>query len=261
MLQNKIAVVTGGTRGIGYAIVQKFLQNGAKVVLFGSREETVVKAVASLKEENPDWDVSGAWPKLTDAAAMADEIAKIKEKYGRIDILVNNAGGYPKEIYKNIEHQAIKIWEWSEEQWDQIIKTNLRIPFLVTKNVVPVMIKQGKGDIVNVSSRMGRIASQMGAYAVAKGGIVTMTKTTAIQTKEYGIKCNAVSPGIVDTPGQRVYNHSVGQDGCPMGSSKDVAKAIIYLLADSPAVMTGQSIDLFTTNDYKRHCHHWQCLL
>ena len=83
--------------------------------------------------------------------------------------------------------------------------------------------------------------------AVAKGGIVTMTKTTAIQTKEYGIKCNAVSPGIVDTPGQRVYNHSVGQDGCPMGSSKDVAKAIIYLLADSPAVMTGQSIDLFTT--------------
>lgn len=92
MLQNKIAVVTGGTRGIGYAIVQKFLQNGAKVVLFGSREETVVKAVASLKEENPDWDVSGAWPKLTDAAAMADEIAKIKEKYGRIDILVNNAG-------------------------------------------------------------------------------------------------------------------------------------------------------------------------
>ena len=125
----------------------------------------------------------------------------------------------------------------------------MRIPFLVTKNVVPVMIKQGKGDIVNVSSRMGRIASQMGAYAVAKGGIVTMTKTTAIQTKEYGIKCNAVSPGIVDTPGQRVYNHSVGQDGCPMGSSKDVAKAIIYLLADSPAVMTGQSIDQMTTRD------------
>ena len=211
MLQNKIAVVTGGTRGIGYAIVQKFLQNGAKVVLFGSREETVVKAVASLKEENPDWDVSGAWPKLTDAAAMADEIAKIKEKYGRIDILVNNAGGYPKEIYKNIEHQAIKIWEWSEEQWDQIIKTNLRIPFLVTKNVVPVMIKQEKGDIVNVSSRMGRIASQMGAYAVAKGGIVTMTKTTAIQTKEYGIKSNPVSTGNLNTPENRDNNHTVGQ--------------------------------------------------
>lgn len=92
MLKDKVAIVTGGTRGIGYAIVHKFLQNGAKVVLFGSREETVAKAVASLKEENPDWEVSGAWPKLTDAAAMVDEINKVKEKYGKIDILVNNAG-------------------------------------------------------------------------------------------------------------------------------------------------------------------------
>lgn len=83
MLQNKIAVVTGGTRGIGYAIVQKFLQNGAKVVLFGSREETVVKAVASLKEENPDWDVSGAWPKLTDAAAMAAYSARTAHPFQR----------------------------------------------------------------------------------------------------------------------------------------------------------------------------------
>lgn len=109
------------------------------------------------------------------------------------------------------------------------------------------MIKQGGGNIVSVSSRMGRIASQMGAYAVAKGGIITLTKTTAIQTQEYGIKVNAVSPGIVDTPGQRVYNHNVGQDDIKMGSAQDVAKAIRYLLCDSPAVMTGQSIDLFTT--------------
>ena len=108
------------------------------------------------------------------------------------------------------------------------------------------MIKQGKGDIVNVSSRMGRIASQMGAYAVAKGGIVTMTKTTAIQTKEYGIKCNAVSPGIVDTPGQRVYNHSVDRTAAD-GKLKRCCKSNHLLLADSPAVMTGQSVDLFTT--------------
>ena len=94
-----------------------------------------------------------------------------------IDILVNNAGGYPSEIYDTVKQQAIKIWEWSEEQWDQIIKTNLKIPFLCINKVVPVMIRQGGGDIVSVSSRMGRIASQMGAYAVAKGGIVTLTKT------------------------------------------------------------------------------------
>ena len=75
MLKNKVAVVTGGTRGIGYAVVEKFLKNGAKVVLFGSRQETVEKALAALKEENPEWEVSGAWPKLTDAKAVADEMA------------------------------------------------------------------------------------------------------------------------------------------------------------------------------------------
>ena len=244
-LQGKIAIVTGAGKGIGREAALAVASEGATVVAVARTQADLDETVRLIEEAGGN--AIALSRDLTDAAqvqSMADEVVA---RFGRIDILVNNAGGYPSEIYDKVRQQAIKIWEWSEEQWDQIIKTNLRIPFLVTKNVVPVMIKQGKGDIVNVSSRMGRIASQMGAYAVAKGGIVTMTKTTAIQTKEYGIKCNAVSPGIVDTPGQRVYNHSVGQDGCPMGSSKDVAKAIIYLLADSPAVMTGQSIDLFTT--------------
>lgn len=92
LLKNKVAVVTGGTRGIGYATVKKFLENGAKVVLFGSRQETVDKALASLKEENPSWEVSGACPDLCNAQAVAEEINRIKEAFGRIDILVNNAG-------------------------------------------------------------------------------------------------------------------------------------------------------------------------
>ena len=230
-LEGKIAIVTGSGKGIGRDAALAIAAEGATVVTVARTQSDLDETVKMI--EDAGGTAISLSRDLTDGEQVADMVKTVVDKYGRIDILVNNAGGYPKEIYKNIEHQAIKIWEWSEEQWDQIIKTNLRIPFLVTKNVVPV--------------RMGRIASQMGAYAVAKGGIVTMTKTTAIQTKEYGIKCNAVSPGIVDTPGQRVYNHSVGQDGCPMGSSKDVAKAIIYLLADSPAVMTGQSVDLFTT--------------
>ena len=231
-LEGKIAIVTGSGKGIGRDAALAIAAEGATVVTVARTQSDLDETVKMI--EDAGGTAISLSRDLTDGEQVADMVKTVVDKY-------------PKEIYKNIEHQAIKIWEWSEEQWDQIIKTNLRIPFLVTKNVVPVMIKQEKGDIVNVSSRMGRIASQMGAYAVAKGGIVTMTKTTAIQTKEYGIKCNAVSPGIVDTPGQRVYNHSVGQDGCPMGSSKDVAKAIIYLLADSPAVMTGQSVDLFTT--------------
>ena len=214
-LEGKIAIVTGSGKGIGRDAALAIAAEGATVVTVARTQSDLDETVKMI--EDAGGTAISLSRDLTDGEQVADMVKTVVDKYGRIDILVNNAGGYPKEIYKNIEHQAIKIWEWSEEQWDQIIKTNLRIPFLVTKNVVPVMIKQGKGDIVNVSSRMGRIASQMGAYAV------------------------------VDTPGQRVYNHSVGQDGCPMGSSKDVAKAIIYLLADSPAVMTGQSIDLFTT--------------
>ena len=92
MLKDKVAVVTGGTRGIGYAIVKKYLENGAKVVLFGSRAETVEKALASLKSENPDWVVEGEYPDLTDEGAMAAAIQGIKDRFGRIDILVNNAG-------------------------------------------------------------------------------------------------------------------------------------------------------------------------
>ena len=92
MLKDKVAVVTGGTRGIGYATVKKFLENGAKVVLFGSRQETVEKAVTSLKAENSAWEVSGVWPNLKDVKAVETEINSIKEKYGKIDILVNNAG-------------------------------------------------------------------------------------------------------------------------------------------------------------------------
>lgn len=244
-LEGKVAIITGANSGIGKATAERFALEGADLVLAARRldklKEVETYAVAQgVRALSVATDVSQPEDcrRLVEAAVAA---------FGRIDILVNNAGGYPSEIYDKVKKQAIKIWEWTEAQWDQIIKTNLRIPFLCINKVVPVMIKQGGGDIVSVSSRMGRIASQMGAYAVAKGGIITLTKTTAIQTQEYGIKVNAVSPGIVDTPGQRVYNHNVGQDDIKMGSAQDVAKAIRYLLCDSPAVMTGQSIDLFTT--------------
>ena len=98
--------------------------------------------------------------------------------------------GLSKEIYDITKNQVIKIWDWSEEQWDQIIKTNSKIPFSAkTRSFGNDQTE--KGNIINISSRMGRIASQMGAYACAKAGIVTLTKTTAIQAQEYGIRCNA----------------------------------------------------------------------
>lgn len=244
-LEGKIAIVTGAGKGIGRDAALAIAAEGATVVAVARTQENLDETVKMIEEQGGT--AISLSRDLTDAAQVQSMVDAVVEKYGRIDILVNNAGGYPKEIYKSVGQQAIKIWEWTEEQWDQIIKTNLKIPFLCINKVVPVMIRQGSGDIVSVSSRMGRIASQMGGYAVAKSGIVTLTKTTAIQTKEYGIKVNAVAPGMVDTPGQREYNRNVGQDDAVMGSSAAVAKGIVYLLADSPAEMTGQVIDMFTT--------------
>ena len=244
-LEGKIAIITGAGKGIGREAALAAAEEGATVAAVARTQSDLDKTVKMIEEKGGSAvALSHDLTVGTQVQAMVDEVM---ERFGRIDILVNNAGGYPSEVYKNIEHQAIKLWEWSEEQWDQIIKTNLRIPFLCMSKVLPIMIRQNSGKVVSVSSRMGRIASQMGAYAVAKGAIITMTKTAAIQAQEYGIQVNAVSPGIVDTPGQRVYNHSVGQDGISMGSAADVARAILYLLCDAPPVMNGQSIDLFTT--------------
>lgn len=228
-LEGKIAIVTGAGRGIGRDTALAIAAEGATVAAVARTQPDLDETVSLIKKEGGT--AVSLSRDLTDIDQVQSMVDTVVKQFGRIDILVNNAGGYPSEIYDSVGQQAIKIWEWTEAQWDQILKTNLKIPFLCINKVVPVMIKQRSGDIVSVSSRMGRIASQMGGYAVAKAGIVTLTKTTAIQTREYGIKANAVAPGIVDTPGQRTYNHNVGQDDAVMGSSASVAKGIVYLLS------------------------------
>ena len=244
-LQGEIAIVTGAGRGIGKEIALALAAEGASIAAVARTLSDLEQTVAEIKEAGGD--AIALSRDLTDISQVQSMVDAVVEKYGKIDILVNNAGGYPKEIYDITKNQAIKIWDWSEEQWDQIIKTNLKIPFLCTTKVIPEMIKQKKGNIINISSRMGRIASQMGAYACAKAGIVTLTKTTAIQAQEYGIRCNAIAPTILDTPGQRAYNHSVGQDEIKMGNADCMGKAALYLICDAPEVMTGQVLDLFPT--------------
>lgn len=244
-LTGKIAIVTGAGQGLGREIALLLAEEGAVVTLVGRTRSKLEAVAAEIAEKK-----GSAWvvPRdLTEEEQVQSMVDEVLARHGRVDILVNNAGGYPKEMYDISSRSPLKIWDWKPEQWDQIIRTNLRVPFLCMNKVTPVMKAQKSGDIVSISSRMGRIASQMGAYAVAKGGIITLTKTVAIQMKEFGVKCNAVAPTLTDTPGQRVYNTSVGDDGIQMGDARQVALAVRYLLCDTPPVMTGQVLDLFTT--------------
>lgn len=129
-LQGKIAIVTGAGKGIGREAALAIAAEGATVAAV-ARTRSDLDETVRLIEDNGGLAVALSHD-LTVGSEVEALAAEVMEKYGRIDILVNNAGGYPSEIYKNIEHQAIKLWEWSEDQWDQIIKTNLRIPFLLS---------------------------------------------------------------------------------------------------------------------------------
>lgn len=177
MLKGKIAVVTGGTRGIGYAIVKKYLENGAKVILFDSRQETVDKALASLKEENPEWEVSGACPSLTDAKEVADEIQAIHRKYGKIDILVNNAG---------VSDSMMTI-DCNPEHFQEIINLNVNAVFNAIQPSVELMKEQGGGCIINTSSMVSKYGQPGGvAYPTSKFGVNGLTISLARELGQYG---------------------------------------------------------------------------
>lgn len=170
LLKDKVAIVTGGTRGIGLAIVRKFLEQGATVVLCGSRAETADQAVKELKTENNDYQVSGIAPKLSDLADVEQVFAKVYQEYGHIDILVNNAGISARE----------SIYEYQENDFDKIVDLNLKAVFVCSKAAIPYMKKQGEGCIINTSSMVSIYGQASGCgYPTTKFAVNGLTKSLA----------------------------------------------------------------------------------
>lgn len=241
MLKNKVAIVTGGTRGIGYAVVEKFLQNGATVVLFGSRQETVTKAIASLKEKNENWEVSGAWPTLTDADAMTAEISKIKNKYGRIDILVNNAG----------ISDSVSIEKYTAEHFSKIMNLNVNAVMNGILPVVEIMKQQGGGCILNTSSMVSICGQPSGvAYPTSKYAVNGLTWSLARELGPFHIRVNAVAPGITRTDMVAALPKEMIQpliNRIPlrrMGEAEDIANAFLFLASDMASYVTGEILSV-----------------
>ncbi len=241
MLKGKIAVVTGGTRGIGYSIVKKYLENGAKVVLFGSRAETVDKALASLKAENEDWEVSGDYPNLKDAKAMESAIVKVKEKYGRIDILVNNAG----------VSDSRKIDDYTAEHFANIMQLNVEAIMNTVMPAVKIMKEQGGGCILNTSSMVSFCGQPSGvAYPTSKSAVNGLTWSLARELGPSGIRVNAVAPGITKTDMVAALPDNMIQpliNAIPLrriGEPDDVANAFLFLASDMASYVTGEILSV-----------------
>lgn len=233
MLDGKVAIITGGTRGIGFAIAKKFLSNGAKVVVLGSREETVDKAVSELKKDYTD--VLGFYPNLTKENEVKEVFDKTVEKFGKVDIVVNNAG----------ISSSTKIEDYTEEDFDKICNINIKAVYTVSKVAVSCL-KQTKGVILNTSS-MVSIYGQPGGvlYPTTKFAVNGFTKSLARELAKFGIRVNAVAPGITETDmvaslpeemiAPLIKTIPLGRIGKP----EDIANAFLFLASDMASYISG----------------------
>lgn len=240
MLNGKVAIVTGGTRGIGLEIVRIFLKNSAKVVLFGSKEESVTKAVNSLKEENAGYEVCGYYPSLTDIEDVKKVFEEIKNKYGKIDILVNNAG----------VSSSVSFSDYTIEEYDRVMDLNVKAMFVCSK-VALDYLKETRGSIINTSSMVSIYGQPSGVmYPASKFAVNGFTKSLSRELAPLGIRVNAVAPGITETDMVKnlpkemieplIKTIPLGRIGTP----KDVANACLYLASNMASYVTGEILQV-----------------
>ena len=224
-LDGKVALITGASYGIGFAIAKAMAGAGATIVFNDIRQELVDKGMASYKEAGIE--AHGYVCDVTDEAAAAELVAKVKEEVGPINILVNNAGIIMR----------IPMLEMSAAQFRKVVDIDLNGPFIMSKAVIPGMIEQGGGKIINICSMMSELGREtVSAYAAAKGGLKMLTKNIASEYGQYNIQCNGIGPGYIATP-QTAPLRQPQADGKPHPFDS-------FILAKTPANRWGEAEDL-----------------
>ena len=238
-LKGRIAVITGGAQGIGFATAQRFLASGASVVLWDLDSTRLAQAVSDLTAKGP---TSGETVELTDEASVAAATAATLARHGRIDILVNNAG---------ITGGNAPTWQLSPAVWRQVVEVNLIAPFLTCRAVVPQMIAQGYGRIVNIASVAGKEGNPTAShYSASKAGLIGLTKSLGKELATQGVLVNAVAPAAARTAifDQMAPEHIAYMLGkIPMGRLVDVAEVagmVAWLASEDCSFSTGAVFDL-----------------
>ena len=235
-LKGKVAVVTGGTRGIGYAVVRKYLEAGASVALFGSRQCTAAAALERITSELPGANVMALSPDLSDSASVEGAFGEVVKRFGRIDILVNNAG----------ISQSLPLNEYSDEEMNRILDLNLKAVFVCCRAAARLMEASGGGVVLNTSSVVSLYGQPSGClYPTTKFAVNGLTKSLSRELAPRGIRVNAVAPGVTRTDmvaslpeamiKPLVARIPIGRVGEP----DEVADAFLFLASDMASYITG----------------------
>ena len=240
LLESKTAIITGGTRGIGFGIAKKFLENGANVAICGSRQSSVDKALAEFAELGYTDTVMGIVPNLSDPASIESEFAKVVERFGRLDILANNAG----------VSSRTPMTDYTAEEFRKVMELNVDAVFFCSQAAVKIFRAQGNGGaIVNTSSMVGKYGQPSGvAYPTSKFAVNGLTLSLARELARDGIRVNAVAPGVTHTDMVDSLPDSVIQPliaSIPlgrMGTPEDIANAYLFLASDMSSYISGAVI-------------------